>query len=679
MGTETTATQQVAGGVEGKPAPMVQEVPPNDGAMYYGNNGYATHYFYDYHPGAYAESPGVPPETWEEYMRYMGMESTDSSQQQAMYNAEMGSMYMQTPQGYGYPSPGPYSTYTPGAPSMGADGQLYGPQPPYPYPNPIFHQHPISNGGQYIQTGNGTTPNGNEATVGHPGAGGEQNTGNGTGPISTTEPPPPGTLNVRPGGGVPVGGVALVPAPVTYGRVVNMPQGTQDVRYDNNRTGPWNDPGKGVEGQHRLGSGMPMPMQSFPRLPGVQTPGVGPLNGGRGYHPMARNGQNGFGRGGRGGVGTYIDNRNGGGRGFSGGFDKGRGRGGRTGGMQVTNGTGLFDVASEQNRGPRTIRMRGQRGPTATTLGTVVEGAPEYNLPDFRTKYESAKFFVIKSYSEDDVHKCIKYGVWASTPTGNKRLEAAYQDAQVLGEKVKGGCPVFFFFSVNASGQFCGVAEMVGPVDHTKSVEYWQQDKWSGQFKVKWHIIKDVPNGQFRHIILANNENKPVTNSRDTQEVKFEQGSEILEIFKNYTAKTSILDDFTFYDDRQKAMQEKRARLQQQQRLRLRQTKPPGAQTPGGTEDVSEAGTTENGNAERVNGSSEELSSSAGEVESSAVKKDDKVSAGELVNGSSEGSKPGSVASGEKDSTKGRTAGESEPTSSVISSLSKSIQELNVK
>lgn len=60
---------------------------------------------------------------------------------------------------------------------------------------------------------------------------------------------------------------------------------------------------------------------------------------------------------------------------------------------------------------------------------------------------------------------------------------------------------------------------MVGPVDFDKSVTYWQQDKWSGQFPVKWHIIKDVPNSQFRHIVLENNDNKPVTNSRDTQEV----------------------------------------------------------------------------------------------------------------------------------------------------------------
>ena len=79
-------------------------------------------------------------------------------------------------------------------------------------------------------------------------------------------------------------------------------------------------------------------------------------------------------------------------------------------------------------------------------------------------------------------------------------------------------------YQVNASAQFCGVAEMVGPVDFDKSVDYWLQDKWSGQFPVKWHIINDVPNSQFRHILLESNDNKPVTNSRDTQEVRIQLG-----------------------------------------------------------------------------------------------------------------------------------------------------------
>ena len=30
---------------------------------------------------------------------------------------------------------------------------------------------------------------------------------------------------------------------------------------------------------------------------------------------------------------------------------------------------------------------------------------------------------------------------------------------------------------------------MVGPVNFEKDAEYWQQDRWSGLFPVKWHII----------------------------------------------------------------------------------------------------------------------------------------------------------------------------------------------
>ncbi|KAL2470225.1 YTH domain-containing protein [Abeliophyllum distichum] len=80
---------------------------------------------------------------------------------------------------------------------------------------------------------------------------------------------------------------------------------------------------------------------------------------------------------------------------------------------------------------------------------------------------------------------------------------------------------VYAKFFVNASGQFCGVAEMTGPVDFHK--DFWQQDKWSDSFPVKWHMVKDVPNPNFGHIILENNENKPVTNSRDTQEICYKE------------------------------------------------------------------------------------------------------------------------------------------------------------
>lgn len=219
---------------------------------------------------------------------------------------------------------------------------------------------------------------------------------------------------------------------------------------------------------------------------------------------------------------------------------------------------GDFEASAELTRGPRS-RNKGLTDPSIEKeeLGFAV-CRDQYNLPDFQTDYENAKFYVIKSYSEDDVHKSIKYDVWASTPNGNKKLDAAFHDAEAKSSETGKSCPIFLFFSVNGSGQFVGVAKMVGQVDFNKDMDFWQVDKWSGFFPVRWHIVKDIPNTQLRHIILENNDNKPVTFTRDTQEVGLKQGLEMLNIFKSYTAKTTLLDDFNFYENREKSLQAKR-------------------------------------------------------------------------------------------------------------------------
>ena len=54
-----------------------------------------------------------------------------------------------------------------------------------------------------------------------------------------------------------------------------------------------------------------------------------------------------------------------------------------------------------------------------------------------------------------------------------------------------------------------------------------------------------------RHIRLLNTpEQKPITNSRDTQELHYEAGCEVLQIFLDYQAKskTSLLQDFAYYE-----------------------------------------------------------------------------------------------------------------------------------
>ena len=134
-------------------------------------------------------------------------------------------------------------------------------------------------------------------------------------------------------------------------------------------------------------------------------------------------------------------------------LDNSRRRGRGTGSLCSCNGT--LDILSEQNRGPRASKPKSQitaeHGSSLdnnkNSTSTAKTNNELYNQLDFVTEYKDAKFFIIKSYSEDNVHKSIKYGVWASTPNGNRKLDAAYREAK---EK-QTSCPVFLLFSVNSS------------------------------------------------------------------------------------------------------------------------------------------------------------------------------------------------------------------------------------
>ena len=210
------------------------------------------------------------------------------------------------------------------------------------------------------------------------------------------------------------------------------------------------------------------------------------------------------------------------------------------------------------------------------------------NLLDINTRNASlpktidanSKFFVIKSFSEEDVHKSMKYGVWSSSKNGNLTLNNAFNIT-----KEKNG-NVYLFFSCNGSGRFCGVSRMKTPVDENRTFEFWTQDnKWPGLFEVEWIFIKDVPFKEFKNIIITmkDGEIKPVSNSRDTQEIPFEQAKIIMDKIESYQNSNTILEHFEFYDLRQenyiKNMQAKKnyenqkyqAQLQNQQQMNNQQ------------------------------------------------------------------------------------------------------------
>lgn len=113
--------------------------------------------------------------------------------------------------------------------------------------------------------------------------------------------------------------------------------------------------------------------------------------------------------------------------------------------------TDALGISGDRNRGPRASKPTSKNSPEEGSSASIkdVESTSRFhvqhfNSPDFITDYEHAKFFVIKSFSEDNIHKSIKYNVWASTPLGNRKLDAAYNEAK----EMEGICPLFLFFSV---------------------------------------------------------------------------------------------------------------------------------------------------------------------------------------------------------------------------------------
>lgn len=523
-----------------------------DPAMCYLPNGYPSYYYGGY-DGTGSE--------WE-YLNADGVDLTSG-----VYGDNGSSLVYH--HGYGYAPYAPYSPAGSPVPTMGNDGQLYGPQH-YQYP-PFFQPLTPTSGpftptsAAHPQGDNSTSVAADQKPLSVEAANGNTNAGTNGANAKGRTPTSGGYQDPRYGFDGARSPNLWLDTPIFSDgqpRPVSSTAISSSISSGNNGPASRNQtyrPNSQYMGLHH-----PRPIPAMGATPGF-------INR---MYPNTRYGQ--YGNSVRSGMGygthgydsrtngrawLAVDNKY-----------KTRGRNGGYFGYGNENTDGL----NELNRGPRAkggknqkvfvptvLTVKGQNVPVNTVdeekeKNSTTPDRQQYNKADFPEEYTDAKFFVIKSYSEDDIHKSIKYNVWASTQNGNKKLDAAYQEAQ----QKSGGCPIFLLFSVNTSGQFVGLAEMTGPVDFNKSLEYWQQDKWMGCFPLKWHIVKDVPNNVLRHITLENNENKPVTNSRDTQEIMLEPGLKLLKIFKEYSSKTCILDDFGFYEGRQKTILEKKAKQQ---------------------------------------------------------------------------------------------------------------------
>eukprot|EP00937_MAST-01D_sp_MAST-1D-sp2_P000311 g311.t1 len=171
-----------------------------------------------------------------------------------------------------------------------------------------------------------------------------------------------------------------------------------------------------------------------------------------------------------------------------------------------------------------------------------------------------ARMFVVKSFSEDDVHKAVKYGLWTSLPHNNAIFASAWENE--IG-------PVYFLFSVNKSGRFVALAQMDGGIED-RTFALWAKRKFDGFFRVKWIFVKDVPFDALKHITLPNNGNRPMVWSRDGQEIPLAQAHAVLRVWAEHGSSSSadsglagpcssLLSDFAFYEAREAKMRERLA------------------------------------------------------------------------------------------------------------------------
>jgi len=109
------------------------------------------------------------------------------------------------------------------------------------------------------------------------------------------------------------------------------------------------------------------------------------------------------------------------------------------------------------------------------------------------------------------------------------------------------------------SGQFAGVAQMVGEVRFNLIFNYWWEElKWSGNFPVKWVYVKDLHHDAVAHLSA---DDTPITRLKDGSYVPRATGVEVLRSFRATDFVSDIFEAFKFMDGREEKLRYKRDKV----------------------------------------------------------------------------------------------------------------------
>ncbi|KAH8879598.1 YTH-domain-containing protein [Thozetella sp. PMI_491] len=132
------------------------------------------------------------------------------------------------------------------------------------------------------------------------------------------------------------------------------------------------------------------------------------------------------------------------------------------------------------------------------------------------------RFFIVKSFNEENVYKCMEDGVWATQMQNGEVLTTAFAQCK----------SVILFFSINKSKAFQGFARMsTAPSPDTPRPRWLSGMHWdtTPPFRVEWLSMTEVGFQWIGHIKNTLNENRPVLVGRDGQEIEEQAGRELFQ------------------------------------------------------------------------------------------------------------------------------------------------------
>ncbi|KAL1880587.1 hypothetical protein VTK73DRAFT_5392 [Phialemonium thermophilum] len=161
-------------------------------------------------------------------------------------------------------------------------------------------------------------------------------------------------------------------------------------------------------------------------------------------------------------------------------------------------------------------REAGRRSPSPLPKHRKSGSAGLIRSVDLGKKGES-RFFMVKSFNEDNVRRCFEDGIWTTQVQNGEILASAFASCK----------NVILFFSINKSRAFQGYARMATAPSPDTPRPYWMNGiHWatSDPFRVEWICTTEVEFYHIGHLKNKLNENQAVLVGRDGQEIDEECG-----------------------------------------------------------------------------------------------------------------------------------------------------------